>query len=157
MGLILDSSLLLADERVDFDLPAWLHGRPPEPVAVSVITFTELWFGIEAEADAARSRRRRRWADKLFRRLEVVRVDLRVARIHARTWAELAASGQMIGPYDLIVAATALQRRWAVATFNAREFRHVRGLKVVEPYPPPRRRAGAAGPAFTLPLPRPVW
>ncbi|MCZ7639098.1 MAG: hypothetical protein M5U12_25435 [Verrucomicrobia bacterium] len=39
----------------------------------------------------------------------------------------------MIGPHDLIVAATALQRRRAVATFNAREFRHVRGLKVVEP------------------------
>ena len=42
-------------------------------------------------------------------------------------------SGQMIGPHYLIVAATALQRRWAVATFNAREFRHVRELEVVEP------------------------
>jgi predicted nucleic acid-binding protein len=31
----------------------------------------------------------------------------------------------MIGPHDLIVAATALHRRWAVVTFNAREFRHV--------------------------------
>lgn len=39
----------------------------------------------------------------------------------------------MIGPHDLIAAATALQCRWAVATFNAREFRHVRGLEVAEP------------------------
>jgi predicted nucleic acid-binding protein len=65
--------------------------------------------------------------------LEIVPVDAGVARIHARIWAQLAISGQMIGPHDLIVAATALQRRWAVATFNAREFRHVRGLEVVEP------------------------
>ena len=111
MGLILDSSLLIADEREGFDLPAWLHGRPPEPVAVGVITFSELWFGIEVEKDAARSRRRRRWAEKLFRRLEVVPVDVRVARIHARIWAQLTASGLMAGPHDLFVAATALQRR----------------------------------------------
>jgi predicted nucleic acid-binding protein len=39
----------------------------------------------------------------------------------------------MIGPHDLIVAATALHRDWAVATFNAAEFRHVDGLEVVEP------------------------
>jgi tRNA(fMet)-specific endonuclease VapC len=133
VGLILDSSLLIADEREGFDLSAWLHSRPPEPVAVSAITLSELWFGVEAELDAARARRRRRWIEKLFRRLEVVPVDARVARTHARVWAQLTASGQMIGPHDLIVAATALQRRWAVGTFNAREFRHVRSLQVVEP------------------------
>ena len=105
----------------------------PEPVAVSVITLSELWFGIELEEDAARARRRRRWTEKLFQRLEVVPMDARIARTHARIWAQLAALGQMIGPHDLIVAATALQRRWAVATFNAREFRHVRDLEVIEP------------------------
>jgi tRNA(fMet)-specific endonuclease VapC len=133
VGLILDSSLLIADEREGFDLSGWLHARPPQPVAVSAITFSELWFGIEVEAEAGRARRRRRWIEKLFRRLEVVPMDTRVARTHARIWAQLTASGQMIGPHDLIVAATALQRRWAVATFNAHEFRHVRGLEVVEP------------------------
>ncbi len=133
MGLILDSSLLIAEERDGFDLAGWLRARPPEPVAVSVITYSELWFGIDVESNAARARRRRRWIEKLFRRLEVVPVDTRVARAHAKIWAQLSASGQMIGPHDLIVAATALQRRWAVATFNAREFRHVRGLDIVEP------------------------
>ena len=39
----------------------------------------------------------------------------------------------MIGPHDLIVAATATHRRWSLATFNAEEFRHIRGLDVVEP------------------------
>jgi tRNA(fMet)-specific endonuclease VapC len=133
VGLILDSSLLIADERKDFDLSGWLRARPPEPVAVSVVAFSELWFGIEVETDAARKRRRRRWIEKLFRRLEIIPVDARVARTHARIWAQLSASGLMVGPHDLIVAATALQRRWAVATFNAREFRHIHGLEVVEP------------------------
>ena len=60
-------------------------------------------------------------------------LDVALARIHARLWAQLSVAGRMIGPYDLIVAATALHRRWAVATFNATEFRHVRGLEVIEP------------------------
>jgi tRNA(fMet)-specific endonuclease VapC len=133
VGLILDSSLLIADEREDFDLATWLRSRAPEPVAISAITFSELWFGIEAEENAARAKRRRRWLDKSFRRLQVVPLDTRVARVHSRIWAQLTKAGQMIGPHDLIVAATALRRRWAIATFNAREFRHVPGLEVIEP------------------------
>jgi predicted nucleic acid-binding protein len=39
----------IVEERDNFDLPAWLRSREPEPVAVSAITFSELWFGIEVE------------------------------------------------------------------------------------------------------------
>jgi hypothetical protein len=54
-----------------------------------------------------------------------------VARKHAKIWAQLTAAGHMIGLKDLLVAATALQRNWAVATLNAREFWHVRDLEVL--------------------------
>jgi len=102
-------------------------------VAVSAITLSEIWFGIEGESDAARGKRRRRWQEKTFRRFEIVPLDAAVARVHARIWLQLSDAGLMIGPHDLIIAATAAHRRWAVATFNAIEFRHVRGLAVVEP------------------------
>ncbi len=52
---------------------------------------------------------------------------------HARIWAGLENSGKMIGAYDLIVAATALQRECTLATFNKRHFLHVKGLSVLEP------------------------
>jgi predicted nucleic acid-binding protein len=39
---------------------------------------------------------------------------------HARIWVELEASGNMIGYYDLIVGATALERGSEVAKFNKR-------------------------------------
>ncbi len=52
---------------------------------------------------------------------------------HARLWAELEASGKMIGYYDLIVAATALERGSDVATFNERHFAQVKRLTVVKP------------------------
>jgi antitoxin (DNA-binding transcriptional repressor) of toxin-antitoxin stability system len=53
----------------------------------------------------------------------------------ARAWSRdlKAARGAMIGFYDVIVAATALERNWPVASFNVRHFRTVDGLKVIEP------------------------
>ncbi len=41
---------------------------------------------------------------------------------------------QMRGAYDLVLAATALERGSQVATFNRRHFDVVPGLKVVEPH-----------------------
>ena len=133
MGLILDSSILIADERSRFNLSVWLRARPPEPVALSAITLSELCFGIEAEGNESRRRRRRRWLEKTIRRLEIVPLDAAIARVHARIWLQLSDAGLMIGPHDLIIAATAVHRRWAVATFNTAEFRHVHGLTVIEP------------------------
>jgi hypothetical protein len=58
----------------------------------------------------------------------------------------------MIGAYDLIVAATALERGSEVATFSRRHFDCVPGLKVIEPplfplpksAPPDYTESGAA-------------
>ena len=102
---------------------------------MSAITVVELWFGIEVETKASRARRRRRWLEKLLRRMEIVPLDKAIARVQARIWARLAQAGQVIGHYDLTVAATAIYRDWGVATFNATEFRHVPRLNVVVPEP----------------------
>ena len=45
----------------------------------------------------------------------------------------LAVSGKIIRAYDLIVAATALQRGSVLATFNRRHFSQVDGLNIIEP------------------------
>jgi predicted nucleic acid-binding protein len=50
-----------------------------------------------------------------------------------RIWAELEGSGKSIGAYDLIVAATALERGGKLASFNKQHFARVRGLSVIEP------------------------
>lgn len=52
--------------------------------------------------------------------------------IHARTWAALAGSRQMIGVHDLWIASSALEHRLPVLTGNAAEFRRVPDLAVVD-------------------------
>jgi hypothetical protein len=50
---------------------------------------------------------------------------------HTRVWADLQSEGKVIGAYDLIAAATALERGSHLATFNKRHFAMVKGLYVV--------------------------
>ena len=65
--------------------------------------------------------------------LPVIPYTEQTAYEHARIWAELEASGKMIGYYDLIVGATALERGSDVAPFNRRHSSQIRGLSLVEP------------------------
>jgi predicted nucleic acid-binding protein len=58
------------------------------------------------------------------------------ARIHARLWAELESSGQMIGAHDLMIAATAIEHSAPVVTFNTRHFSVVQGLQLITPVSP---------------------
>jgi len=77
--------------------------------------------------------KRQQYLQTVLAALPVLPYTERTAYEHARLWAELASSGQMIGFYDVIVAATALERDSGVATFNRRHFARVKGLTVIEP------------------------
>jgi len=92
----------------------------------------ELWHGVERASGQHRSKRER-YIRAILEELPTVPYVETTALEHARIWASLESSGQMIGDYDLIVAATAIERGSTIATFNKRHFERVEGLKVIEP------------------------
>ena len=129
---LLDADLIIRGERGLFDLEAWLDSRPEGQSQLAAITVAELWHGVERATPTYRIARERYIKD-LVESLPIVPYTDATAREHARIWAELEASGKMIGYYDLIVAATALESGSAVGTFNIRHFSVVPGLKLIEP------------------------
>ena len=82
----------------------------------------ELWHGVE-RATGAHKLRRQRYLNAVLGSLPIIPHTEQTAYKHARIWAELVVSGRMIGYYDLIVGATALDRGSGVATFNKRRLR----------------------------------
>ena len=135
MGLILDTSILIADERGKFDMPGFLRQFPsPQPV-LSAITAAELLHGVERAQDAARRTWRQQHVEQIFAALLVLSFDLDQARCHTRIWADLEARGLMIGAHDLQIAAAGLALGHDVATLNAAEFQRVVGLRVVDATP----------------------
>jgi len=128
--ILLDTSVLVARERAGIDLAAGVGLG--EPLAISVITLTEYWKGVE-RADTVRRRKER--TDRLraaVEAIDIVDLDRADALAAARAWAGLERSGSVIGAFDLLIAGTALARGWSLATLDRRDFGRVAGLQVLE-------------------------
>lgn len=102
-----------------------------EEQLISVITASELLHGIHRAIDDMVRTRRRAFVERALARFELVSIDLQVARNHADVRVRLQVAGEIIGPHDLWIAATALTHGLQVATTNAREFERVPGLSVL--------------------------
>ena len=132
MAIVLDADVVIRGERGTFDLESWLASRSNDQFEVAAITVAELWHGVE-RAVGSHKARREHYLRTILEPLPIIPYTEHTAYEHARIWAALESSGKMIGFYDLIVGATALERSSDVATFNRRHFASIRGLKVIEP------------------------
>lgn len=129
---MLDADVIIGGERGVFDLAAWAASHPKDRFEVAPITVAELWHGVERAVEPHKSKRRK-YLETIVAALPVIPYTEQTAYEHTRIWAHLQSSGQVIGAYDLIVAATALERGSQVATFNQRYFSLVKGLRVIKP------------------------
>jgi tRNA(fMet)-specific endonuclease VapC len=132
MAIILDADVVIRGEKGTFDFQGWLAARPNERFEIAAITVAELWHGVE-RATLPHQATRLRYLQTVLGALPIIPYTEQTAYHHARVWAQAEATGKMIGYYDLIVAATALERGSAVATFNKKHFDSVAGLAVIEP------------------------
>ena len=128
MGVVLDTSVLIAAEKGRLDLSALFSVIGEEPVMIAAITASELLHGVERARTAEIQERRSRYVEWIINNLGVAAFGIPEARAHARLWAQLSVQGQSIGPYDLLVAATALSLGFSLATLNKKEFKRVPGL-----------------------------
>jgi len=96
-------------------------------LAMSTVTLGELIYSAEKSTQSARN-----LADieALAARLDVIPFDSEAAIHFGQVRAELANSGKVIGPYDLMIAGHARSRGLILVTNNLREFKRVPGLRV---------------------------
>ena len=132
MGILIDSSVLIAAERGVVDLKAIIDELGHvEPVAISAITASELLHGVHRAKTATQKARREAFVENLLVELDVAPFDVVAARVHARIWAELAARGEPIGAHDLLIGATAMALGFRVATRDERSFPRIPGLSLL--------------------------
>ena len=132
MGIVLDSSVLIAAERKRFDVARFLFAHSEEHFFITSITASELLHGCARAADAAIRERRTRFVEDVLQDYALLPFHLPEAREHARLWAELERQGALIGERDLFIAAIAKTTGHSVATLNRDEFGRVPGLALVD-------------------------
>lgn len=130
MGILIDSSVLIAAERGQLDLEPLLKDQGQENIAIAAITASELLHGLHRMKGAKRARSEA-LVERLLGLLPVIDFNLPAARVHATLGADLGVRGTPVGPHDLMIAATAVLLDYAVATRDLRSFPRIRGLKVL--------------------------
>jgi len=136
MGLILDSSLLVAAERQGKNARQMLADIAREvgetEVAISVVTLIELAHGAACAGTAERKAKRQQFTQELVTALPIHSVTAPVALRAGQIDGENQARGIRIPLSDLLIGVTALELGFSVATANVRHFRQVPGLSVVQ-------------------------
>ena len=130
MGVLIDSTVLIDHERGRLNLGDGIAERAAEPFLLSVVSVSELLHGVHRAGDRTRRAHRSAFVEAILDRFPILSLDLPTARAHAEVWAELAASGRLIGAHDLWLAAAALAHGLTLVTANVRHFDRVPGLAV---------------------------
>jgi tRNA(fMet)-specific endonuclease VapC len=131
VGLVLDTSALIALERSKVRLEEAMGDAASEPAVIPAIVYAELQVGVLLADSRSRAEQRRSRIEALVSRCPIVEFDRGIAERWARLFAELSRKGRLIPANDLAVAATAGQLEYDVLIGPEGEehFARVRGLK----------------------------
>jgi predicted nucleic acid-binding protein len=135
MGLILDSSVVIAAERrkdtVEKLIELVVAAAGDQDAALSSIGLTELVHGVHRSQSAEVRLRRQLFLDEFLRDFKVYPYTRESAMLAGRLDAEQQSRGVTIPFTDLLIGATALSLGFSVATINLRHFRLIPGLTLV--------------------------
>jgi tRNA(fMet)-specific endonuclease VapC len=99
----------------------------PTDIKISAVSVAEMEYG----ASKSKRREKNRNALKNFlSAFEVIPFDEKDAEIYGIIRAELERQGKPIGPYDMQLAAQALQRNYIFITNNTKEFEQIESLNL---------------------------
>lgn len=136
MGLILDSSVVIAAERhgntVEKLIEQIISVTGDQDAALSSVGLTELVHGIYRAQTPETRLRRQSFVDELLRDLAVYPYTRSTALLAGKIDGEQQAQGVTIPFGDLLVGVTALELGFSVVTANLRHFRLIPGLQIVQ-------------------------
>ena len=135
MGIVLDSSVIIAAERRGRTVREILEqvqaARGEVEIGLSVVTIAELVHGAYRTKTEAQQQRRLEFIERLSSDVPVHPVTLDIARLAGRIEGQQEALGIQFAFEDLLIGATALHLGFDVATLNLRDFQRIPGLSVV--------------------------
>src|SRR6516225_2639217 len=136
MGLILDSSIVIASERrgetVERLIERVVGATGDQEAALSAVGLTELIHGLYRTQNPAVRLRRHSFLDELLRDLTVYPYTKETAMLAGKLDGEQQSKGVVIPFVDLLIGATALSLGFSVLTANLRHFQKIPGLVVVQ-------------------------
>lgn len=136
MGIILDSSIIIAAERRGHTVREILEQvkavQGEIEIGVSVVTIAELVHGAYRTKIQVQQQRRLEFIERLSNDVPVHPVTLTIARLAGRIEGQQEAIGVHLAFEDLLIGTTALHLGYEVATLNLRDFQKIPGLSLIQ-------------------------
>ncbi|MDI6801596.1 MAG: type II toxin-antitoxin system VapC family toxin [Thermodesulfovibrionales bacterium] len=98
-------------------------------IGISSITLAELQYGVSKSQYVQKNRQA---LSEFILPLEIADFDEKAAEAYGNIRAALKKSGTLIGSMDMLIGAHALSLGAVIVTNNVREFKQIKGLKVVD-------------------------
>ena len=105
-----------------------LKVEAPKDIAISSVTLMEINFGLAL--NPARAKKIRPIITDLTESITILPYENNDAKTTALIRAQLQKQGKTIGPYDIMIAGTALSRQLMMVTSNTKEFNRITGLNL---------------------------
>jgi tRNA(fMet)-specific endonuclease VapC len=122
---LLDTNILIYWLKGQGRVAQRIAALSPQHIKVPVLAIFELEYGT---AKSLRPAAQRQFIDSVVGQLKVLPLDQACAQSAGLLRSTLEARGQLIGPYDLLIAGIALTHGLTLITRNTREFERVPGL-----------------------------
>ena len=128
---LLDTNTLIYFFKGIGDVANILLSKAPKDIFIPSIVLYELEVGI---AKSTNPKKRRTQLESLISKINISSFGAQEAKVAATIRANLESNGIPIGPYDTLIAGTALSNNAILVTHNTKEFRRVKSLNIEDWY-----------------------
>jgi len=104
-----------------------LQSYKPEDILLCSIVKSELMYGVQKSTKTAKNRER---LNQFFLPFESLSFDDNCAAVYSEIRASLEKKGNVIGAYDMQIAAIAIRYNLILVTHNTKEFLRIANLKI---------------------------
>ncbi len=123
---VIDTNTLIYFFKGVGNVPEKFLSIPPKDIAIPSIVIYELEFGI---AKSSSPKKRQAQLKDILSLVNILPFGDKEASLSASIRAKLEKKGTPIGPYDILIAGTALSHQGILVTNNLKEFTRVPKLK----------------------------
>jgi tRNA(fMet)-specific endonuclease VapC len=124
---LVDSDWVIDYLRGREEAVSLLRSMAPDGIAISILTFGEVYQGVLFGRDRENNERAFR---NFLRGADVLTLNRSIMRRYAELRGNLRAQGQIIDVPDLLIAATAIYYHLIIVTRNLTDFERVPGLDI---------------------------
>jgi tRNA(fMet)-specific endonuclease VapC len=128
---VLDTNTLIYFFKGVGNVHRFLLKNPPHNIGIPTVALYELEVGI---AKSMSAEKRSTQLEALISIVNILPFGINEAKHAAAIRADLEKKGTPIGPYDILIAATALSNKSVLVTHNTKEFEHIERLQLEDWY-----------------------